>query len=965
MLSSYKDEHVGLFVAAGNEKGEGLPLTGVSVKAQTTDFIAEVKLTQCYKNSFSEPIEAIYNFPVDCDFVAEYDDGTTVRGVVKEKDQAREEYEKAIDEGKQANLLESVRSDIFTIHIGNLPPEGQVKINISYITYLKAQDDAVAFVLPTCIAPRYSPGTEQHEPSEALALAPPHTGAKLYGLNIEARFKCCSDIKSITSPTHLCDNDSIIYNVKGKEGLVTLTDISMDRDLVLLVEEEKAHKPRACVEVSDDGSVAGFVTIFPKVEFKDVAREIIFVIDRSGSMDWSAGSAGKSQIKQASEALLLFLRSLPTSCTFNIVGFGSRHESLFSEPMPFNDGTLEEASKYAQNLEANFGGTEIMAPLQDVFKQKVAPGVERQVFVLTDGQVSNDLQVFNLIRNECTTTNKKSKPAKCRLFALGIGAGVSRHLVNGMAHAGRGTARFVEGGDESLLRSKVLGQLKQALQPTLDDVSIQWTFAPEAIEEPERKAGSVASNKPHVKNLLDYRSPAADEQSADKNVTPLICPSKIPPIFNGERFLSFAKFPEGMKDVPESVTITCESLDGPLVTTTNVVDEEIFHGSIAHKMAAREAIREFEDGRKGPNKHYGAALLESSAPLSEGEALKLALECNLASEQTSFIAVLERPVVEPGSEAVKEVIPQHLPSYDKDMSDDEDRALATYGALAPQLSLCLGDCAFDTAPTMSMGEIMGPPGTAAQSNIYRSMPMASIRTTSGLPPVDLPPTHPLRLRQALDAAKASRESNESPDKACTIAKQAFDDAIAELDTLSEESYMESTLVMQELQDILTQWTSGTIGSAEPSNKSITSVSSPQIAVDARDESPIKLDKQGLERHESLLSGDHLMQLCLLQTANGSFCLDDNLASTIGLSPDTMKRMANEASAMGESNNSPLSLDATVFATLLAVAVMRKKFASLGDIWALQEGKALDFVRKKVALLDEEVEAFIVGLQAAV
>merc|ERR1712054_622987 len=72
---------------------------------------------------------------------------------------------------------------------------------------------------------------------------------------------------------------------------------------------------------------------------------------------------------------------------------------------------------------------------------------------------------------------------------------------------------------------------------------------------------------------------------------------------------------------------------------------------------------------------------------------------------------------------------------------------------------------------------------------------------------ELAPTHPIRLGLALNYSVFLYEVQSKSEDACTLAKQAFDDAIAELDTLDEESYKDSTLIMQLLRDSLTLWTS--------------------------------------------------------------------------------------------------------------------------------------------------------------
>eukprot|EP00961_Rhodomonas_salina_P003333 45990-Rhodomonas_salina.1 len=134
------------------------------------------------------------------------------------------------------------------------------------------------------------------------------------------------------------------------------------------------------------------------------------------------------------------------------------------------------------------GGTAILAPLRYALKHRKRKGdgsdrirMERQIFVLTDGQVSNEAEVFELIRRKCSKKRSKQRGAaahkpRARVFSLGVGGGVSHYLVEGMARAGGGTAEFVSSATEDL-GLKVLTQLKLALQPALSHVSVTWNLA--------------------------------------------------------------------------------------------------------------------------------------------------------------------------------------------------------------------------------------------------------------------------------------------------------------------------------------------------------------------------------------------------------------------------------------------------------------------------------------------------------
>jgi len=92
------------------------------------------------------------------------------------------------------------------------------------------------------------------------------------------------------------------------------------------------------------------------------------------------------------------------------------------------------------------------------------------------------------------------------------------------------------------------------------------------------------------------------------------------------------------------------------------------------------------------------------------------------------------------------------------------------------------------------------------------------QTATDVAQTELTPTHPIRLGLALNFSVFYYEILNSPDRACHLAKQAFDDAIAELDSLSEESYRDSTLIMQLLRDNLTLWTSSDGAEAEPAGE---------------------------------------------------------------------------------------------------------------------------------------------------
>ncbi len=198
------------------------------------------------------------------------------------------------------------------------------------------------------------------------------------------------------------------------------------------------------------------VSFLPKLDAGPRApREVIFLIDRSGSM-------GGGSIEEARRALQLCLRSLQKGDRFDIVGFGSHFEAMFGKSRAYTQASLEEATHYVQKIDADMGGTEVLAPLADALERPDL-GMPRGVVLLTDGEVTNDAAVIDLARRHA---------GSARVFTIGIGHGPSEHFINGVARASGGVAEFIKPGER--IEPKVLRQFARLGAPVVEDLRVEW-----------------------------------------------------------------------------------------------------------------------------------------------------------------------------------------------------------------------------------------------------------------------------------------------------------------------------------------------------------------------------------------------------------------------------------------------------------------------------------------------------------
>ena len=582
-----------------SREGAPVPLLGVVARAEIRDYACRVLLSQRFRNDEDRPIEAVYKFPLDegaavCGFEIEID-GRRITGRVEEREKAFETYDEAMAKGHGAYLLDEERPDVFTVSVGNLPPGKEAVLRLTTVSELALEGDAIRFTLPTTIAPRYAPAEDQKGvgESEADRVSPPYALQVPYGLTLEVDVVTSAPVRSVESPSH-----PIAVTIDGGRATVRLSEREavLDRDVVLKIALAETHAPRAVVERTADGQAFALLSFRPRLETKPAPAEVLFLIDRSGSMQGTS-------IAEARNALQLALRSLRPGCFFNVVGFGSTFESLFPESRPYDEQSLAEATKHVQALDADLGGTEILPALEHVLSAEPRPGLPRQLFVLTDGEVSNTDAVIALARKHAGHT---------RVFTFGIGAGASHHLVKGLARAGEGEAEMIAPGER--VEGKVMRQLSRALAPALTDVTVDW-------------GGLAVTQAPH----------------------------EVPPVFAEGRVLLFARLE---KSAPATVTLKATGPGGPVSFSLPLDPAVASEGTLVATLWARRMIRDLEEGRSPIHPRRGsqqARALGLKDEAVKAEIVRLGTTFGLASRHTSYVAVEERDKPTEGEAQLRKV----------------------------------------------------------------------------------------------------------------------------------------------------------------------------------------------------------------------------------------------------------------------------------------------------------------------
>ncbi len=468
--------------------------------------IATVELEQTFRNDTDRWLEGVYAFPLP--------DNAAVRGLemvlgerrivgkIREKAAAREIYHAAKSAGRKASLLEQQRPNLFTSRLANIGPGEAITVRLDYVQQVAFVAGEFTLRFPSTLTPRYMPGmpltvaderglsgrlmvdpylgwavpTDQVPDANAISpLLNPQPGDETSPLNpvqITARLDMGMPLAQVAAPYHdiALSRRAGVYEIRLAAGVS-----EMDRDFVLNWQPVTGSAPAAAIFTEEvGGEYFGLLMVLPPViepVQPATSREIIFVVDTSGSM-------GGVSIEQARASLASALQQLNPEDRFNIIEFNSGYRALYRAPVPASRHHIQRAREFVRLLQAS-GGTEMLPalraalePARDADARREQPPL-RQVVFITDGAVGNEVALYEEVT---------ARLGRSRLFTVGIGSAPNSWFMRKAAQFGRGSHTHI--GDLGAVGARMAALFDQMSRPAAVNLSVQW---PQAVEAwPER-----------------------------------------------------------------------------------------------------------------------------------------------------------------------------------------------------------------------------------------------------------------------------------------------------------------------------------------------------------------------------------------------------------------------------------------------------------------------------------------------
>jgi len=426
-----------------SDKEAVIPLKASKTAIQVSGTIAHVELTQVYHNQGTTPIEAKYVFPLATGAAVHKMQmkigARTVNAKIFEKKKAQQVYDTAVKEGKRAAKLDQERPNVFQMSVGNIMPNNEITIVISYTELLVPTNGSYEFVAPAVVGPRY---TGEHGKAEPVFHMPyTESGVKApFNFDLNAAINAGVTISNMSSPSHEIN----VNYANPKTAAVYLSKSNTNpgnRDFILRysLRGNSVQSGLLLYEHQDENYFAYIMEPSKKPKQKDVPnREYLFIVDVSGSMNGYPLEVSKELMRN-------LLCNLSEGDTFNVQLFASSSTMFSFNPVPATEDNVEAAITFLSDGQSG-GGTQLLSALRKAYQlPRSKEGSSRSMVIITDGYVSVEKEAFQLIENNLDQAN---------VFTFGIGSSVNRYLIEGMAKVSHSQSFVATSKEEALKVAK-------------------------------------------------------------------------------------------------------------------------------------------------------------------------------------------------------------------------------------------------------------------------------------------------------------------------------------------------------------------------------------------------------------------------------------------------------------------------------------------------------------------------------
>lgn len=780
-LTTVNPKYSDLTSSLKTSNGKNLPLKSVHVRTRLVDMIAKVVIYQEYENDEIEPIEAKYIFPLNdqatvCGFECFINDKHII-GVCKEKEKAHKEYKKAIEKGKGAYLIDQETNELFKVNIGNLPPKCKCFIKITYITELEVYNDLIYFKLPNSISSWQLIKNEREKLQNSVIsrfINKLNKNANKSNASFIASIQMPFEIRSIDSPSHeLSIKKTACLAVCRVENTKCSSNNDHDNSLILTISIATIHMPRMFVEdyldpITNKTSRACMVSFYPEFDTSNIKQSnysptINFLFDCSNSMKEN-GLIEKSKLL----GLLMLNKYMPASSLFNIILFGSDYIELFPFALNYNQINLNKANEFVFNNMNKFntrGNTDLL----NVLRPYIKLNLKNQNFILlSDGHLSRYddlLQTLNQNNNKAKDFSQ-SYNFNFRIFTCSVGnISNNNHLLKMIGRLTNASYEVFDSKLKSKWNEKCRDLMDKILQPAaITDIKIEW------------------------QNMIELK----DE---DESFSYLQSPSKIGALFNGRRITAYA-----FCDNCSMATLRAKINGYDLNTVVTCPELNITQGDLIHKLVAKSVIGDWQYGIQIENDKIEDNLKKLNF---KNRIINLSKKYSITSEYTSFIAIEDRDKDEYKnmSQNLQTNIQEFL-NNDKDSNTIDLLPYMQY-EIVEKFSTLIDDEEIGVGENHERNLIGLFRNFENNYDTLNEMEKAEfynyiIENKTQIED-KLDNLNPIRLKLSLYLAKEFSNKNEYA-KSMAILKSSFDNAISSLDSLSEESYRDANILLEQIRN---------------------------------------------------------------------------------------------------------------------------------------------------------------------